>query len=161
MNIIHAHYQPPQEDGKSGGMIFWAETPDASQPNRQRGRPAKNPKPKAHPFTTLPNLDGEKRTLTLRLPAVKGVPLPSPGLIHNWDIEAENPSLVPFTVDGIWMPPAQALSVLLAYSTSQPAPTASYAPGVCFRYWSMAAALALETLTAHKLVPIIDDDDAR
>ena len=161
MNILHAHYQPSQTDGKPGGMIFWAETSEAPQPVRQRGRPAKNPKSKAHPFAAPPNLDGEKRTLILRLPAVKGVPLPSPELIHNWNIEVENPSLAPFIVDGIWMRPAEALSVLLTYSTSQPDLTASYTPGTCFRYWSMAATLVLEALAAQKLVPVINGEDAR
>ncbi len=161
MNILHAHYQPPQEDGNPGGIIFWAETPDAPQPARQRGRTAKKPKPKAHPFTVCPNLSGEKRALTLRLPAVKGIPLPSPGLIHNWDIDTTEPALAPFTVDGIWMPHANAIRVLLTYSTPQPDPTASYAPGTCFRYWNMVAALSLESLAAQKLVPVIDGEDAR
>ncbi|MGB7873064.1 MAG: DEAD/DEAH box helicase [Anaerolineales bacterium] len=161
MNILHAHFQPPQEHGKPSGVIFWAETPDAPQPVPQRGRTAKNPKPKAHPFAAHPNLAGEKCTLTLRLPAVKGIPLPSPSLIHNWNIETENPVLAPFIVDGIWMPPADALPVLLAYSPSRPDPGASYGPGTCFRYWNMAAALVLETIAAHKLVPVIDGEDAR
>jgi len=161
MNILHAHYQPPQEDGNPGGIIFWAETPDAPQPGRQRGRTAENPKPKAHPFKVCPNLSGEKVALTLRLPAVKGIPLPSPGLIHNWDIDTENPSLAPFILDGIRMPPVEALSVLLTYSTSQPDPTASYAPGASFRYWNMVAALALEALAAQKLIPVIVGEDAR
>lgn len=161
MNILHAHFQPSQEHGKPGGIIFWAETPDASQPVPQRGRTAKNPKPKLHPFVVCPNLSGEKRTLTLRLPAVKGIPLPSPGLIHNWDIDTAEPSLAPFAVVGIWMPPAEAFPVLLAYSTPQAAPGVTYRPGTCFRYWNMATALALETLAAQKLIPVIDSKDAR
>jgi len=161
MNILHAHYQPPQEDGKSGGMIFWAETPDAPQPALQRGRTAKKPKPKAHPFKVCPNLSGEKVALTLRLPAVKGIPLPSPGLIHNWEIDTAEPSLAQFTVDGIWMPPTEALSVLLAYSTPHTDPGTSYHPGTCFRYWNMVVALALEALATHKLIPVIDGEDAR
>jgi SNF2 family DNA or RNA helicase len=161
MNTLLAHYQPPQEYGKPGGIIFWAETSDVSQPVPQHGRTAKNPKPKAHPFTVYPNLAGEKRTLTLRLPAVRGIPLPSPGLIHNWDIDTSDPTLAPFTVDGIWMPPADALRVLLAYSAPRLDPGASYQPGTCFRYWNMAAALALEALVMHKLIPVIDGEDAR
>ncbi len=161
MNILHAHYQPTQENGKPGGIIFWAETPDAPQPVPQRGRTAKNPKPKAHPFAASPNLAGEKRTLTLRLPAVKGIPLPSPGLIHNWDINTAEPTLALFTVDGIWMPPAEALPVLLAYSIPQTGPGASYRPGTCLRYWNMVAALALETLATQKLIPVIDGKDTR
>jgi SNF2 family DNA or RNA helicase len=161
MNTLHAHFQPSQEHGKPGGIIFWAETSDAPQPVPQRGRTAKNPKPKAHPFTVSPNLSGEKRTLALRLPAVKGIPLPSPGLLHNWEIDTAKPILAPFIVDGIWMPPAEALPVLLAYSTSQADPSASYRPSTGFRYWNMVVALALEALATHKLVPVIDGEDAR
>jgi len=161
MNILHAHFQPLQEHGKPGGIIFWAETSDVPQPVPQRGRAAKNPKPKAHPFATSPNLAGEKRTLTLRLPAVKGLPLPSPGLIHNWDIDTADPALAPFTVDGIWMLPAEALLVLQAYSVPQTDPNASYQPGNSFRYWNMVVALALEALATHKLIPVIDGEDAR
>jgi len=154
MNTLHAHFQPSQEHGKLAGIIFWAETPDAPQPAPQRGRTAKNPKPKAHPFATSPNLAGKKRTLTLCMPAVKGIPLPSPGLIHNWDIDTAEPTLASFTVDGIWMPPVEALPVLLAYSTPQTDPGASYRPGTCFRYWNMVAALALEALATHKLISV-------
>ena len=161
MNILHAHFQLSQEDGKPSGIIFWAETPDAPQPIPQRGRTAKNPKPKPHPFAVSPNLTGEKHILTLRLPAAKSIPLPSPGLIHNWEIDTAEPTISPFTLDGIWMPPAEALPVLLSYSAHQPDPGASYRPGTSFRYWNMVAALALEALATHKLIPVIDGEDAR
>ena len=161
MNTLHAHFQTPQEHGKPAGIIFWTETSDAPQPVPQRGRTAKKPKPRTHPFATSPNLAGEKRTLTLRLPAVKGIPLPSPGLIHNWEIDTAEPTLAPFTVDGIWMSPTEALLVLLAYSTPQTDPGTSYRPGTCFRYWNMVVALALETLATYKLIPVIDGEDAR
>ena len=161
MNILHAHYQPPHEHNKPGGMIFWLETSAAPQPVPRRGRIAKKPRPKEHPFGRLPDLIGEKRILVLHLPAVKGIPVPSPGLIHNWDIDTKDPVLGPFTVNGIWMPPADALFVLLAYSTPHPDASASYAPGVTFRYWSMVAALALEALATQKLVPVIDSGHAR
>ena len=75
---------------------FGPKRPMHPSPHPSVGRTAKNPKPKEHPFAGPPNLDGEKRTLTLRLPAVKGIPLPSPGLIHNWDIDTEKPIPCPF-----------------------------------------------------------------
>ena len=154
MNILHAHFQPP-------GVAFWTESSEVNQPVPQRGRIAQNPKPKPHPFATLPNLQGEKRTITLRLPTVRGVPLPSPGLIHNWDIATENPALAPFLVDGIWLPPAEALTVLLTHTAHQSGAAATPLTGTCFRYWNNVAALALETLAAQKLIPIIDGEDAR
>ena len=157
MNIIHAHYSPHDP-----GLFFWVETPDATEPSPSRGRSAQNPRPKKHPFCDAPNnLPGEKRTITLRLPTVRGIPLPSPQLIHHWDINTENPTLAPFFIDGILVPPEKALIILLAFSTSQPDSIGPSAPSFAFRYWSMAAALVLETLAAHKLVPVMDGKEAR
>jgi SNF2 family DNA or RNA helicase len=156
MHILHAHYSPDKP-----GLFFWAESPDVAAPTPSRGRAAQNPKPKAHPFCGAPGIPGEKRTVTLRLPAVKGIPLPSPQLVHNWDIDTENPTLAPFLVDGIFLTPEVALTVLLAFSTPQPDSSGTFAPSPAFRYWSMAAALALETLVAHKLIPVMDGEDAR
>ncbi|RPH62793.1 MAG: DEAD/DEAH box helicase [Chloroflexi bacterium] len=91
------------------------------------------------------------------MPAIKGIPLPSPQLVHNWDIETENPALAPFVVDGIFCPPEAALAVLLEYSTPQPDSGGTYHPSPVFRYWSLVASLALETLAAQKLVPTIEN----
>ena len=70
-----------------------AETADAPAPKPQRGRVDENPQPKAHPFSLTPILNlskpGEKRKTALRPPAVKGSSLPSPQLVHNWDIETD------------------------------------------------------------------------
>lgn len=153
MQILHAHYIPDHP-----GLFFWAETSDVPAPTPARGRTAQNPKSKSHPFGTRPEFPGEKRTITLQLPAVRGIPLPSPHLVHNWEIGTEKPALAPFLVDGIFLPPEQALNVLLAFSTPQPDPRASYAPGPDFRYWNLVATLALETLAAQKLVPVMDGD---
>jgi hypothetical protein len=96
------------------------------------------------------------KTVTLRLPAVKDIPLPSPQLIHNWDLDSKKPKLVPFMVNGIWMRPPEAISTLLAFS-AQPV-DASLSPAADSRFWSMVGALSLETLAAHKLVPVIVND---
>ncbi|HEY3345883.1 MAG TPA: DEAD/DEAH box helicase [Anaerolineaceae bacterium] len=163
MNIIHALYQPPQKGEDPGGVFFWLETSDAPQPAVKAGRAAGRPKPKEHPFSALPNLKGERRSVSLRFPAVKGIPLPSPQLVHNWSLAVENPSLAPFRVDGIWAPPPEALGFLQAYAASSYPSAAgeSTIPGADFQYWNMAAALALETLAAHKLVPVLEGQQAR
>ncbi len=102
MLVLHAHYQPPQTPEETGGVLFWAETSDTPEPVPQRGRTAKIPRPKAHPFNAAPDFKGKKQTVTLRLPAIRGVPLPSPQLIHNWDLEFGTiPALAPFWVNGI------------------------------------------------------------
>lgn len=157
MNILHAHCSPDDL-----GLFFWAEASEVAEPSPSRGRTTINPKPKMHPFCVAPdNLPGDKRTITLRLPTVRGIPLPSPQLIHHWDIDIENPKLAPFLVNGIFFPPEKALIVLLAFSTPQPDSTGPLVSSHTFRYWSMAAALVLETLAAHKLVPVMDGKVAR
>lgn len=158
MNFLHAHYQPPQSHQDPGGVLFWMETSDAPAP--KSGRAAKKAKSRLHPFCAdtdtlkrLLNIEGASKTVTLRLPAVKDIPLPSPQLIHNWDLDSKKPKLVPFMVNGIWMRPPEAISTLLAFS-AQPA-DASLSPAADSRFWSMVGALSLETLAAHKLLPII------
>jgi SNF2 family DNA or RNA helicase len=157
MNILHAHFQPPQTPDESGGLFFWMETSDVALPKSGRG--AKKLKPRLHLFCAdtytlkrLLNIEGASKTTTLRLPAVKGIPLPSPQLIHNWDLDSKNPKLVSFLVNGIWMRPPEAISTLLTLSSQT---DASLSLAADTRFWSMAGALALETLAAHKLVPVI------
>ncbi len=157
MNLLHAHYQPPQKPEETGGMLFWMETSDLPAP--KSGRAAKKEKSRLHPFCAdtntlkrLLNIEGASKIITLRLPAVKGIPLPSPQLIHNWNLDSKKPKLDSFLINGIWTRPLEAISVLLAFSSQT---DASLSPAADTRFWSLAAALTLETLAAHKLLPII------
>lgn len=131
----------------------------SDQPAPKSGRAAKKEKSRLHPFCAdadtlkhVLNIEGTSKTVTLRLPAVKGIPLPSPQLIHNWDLDSKNPKLTPFLVNGIWMRPPEAISTLLAFSSQT---DASLSLGADARFWSMVGALSLETLAAHKLLPVI------
>jgi len=160
MNVLHAHFQPPENSERTGGILFWLETSDVPAPKQTRA--TKKAKSRLHPFCAdtdtlnhILDLDAASRSITLRLPAVKDTPLPSPQLIHNWNLDSKNPKLASFLVNGIWAQPEKAILSLLALSAPQPDPTASFAPAPDLRYWSMVSALALETLAAHKLVPVI------
>ncbi len=153
MHILHAHYQPENSDG----ILFWAETSDVTAPKQSRA--AKKPKSRLHPFCVdtdtlknIFNLDGTSKTITLRLPAVRGMPLSSPQLIHNWDLDTQNPTLDSFLINGIWMNAVDALPVLLTLASTTDASTP---PAPDLRYWSMVSALTLETLAAHKLIPAL------
>ena len=161
MNVLHAHYQSPQSHQDSGGVLFWMETSDAPIPKSARA--AKKAKSRLHPFCAdmntlkrLLNIEGASKTVTLRLPAVKGIPLPSPQLIHNWNLDSKNPKLASFLVNGIWTRPPEAISTLLTLSSQT---DASLSLAVDTRFWSMVGALALETLAAHKLVPVMVADE--
>ena len=126
-----------------------------------RGRPAPNAKPRRHPFCLAPELPGERRTVTLQLPAARGIPLPSPQLVHSWKIPRDKPALAPFSVEGIFLTPEKALTILLSFSINQPEAIGMFTASPTVRYWSAAAALVLEALAAHKLVPVIDGKEAR
>ena len=124
MHILHAHYQPEN----SGGILFWAETSDVLAPKQPRA--AKKTKSRLHPFcadtTALKNifnLDGISKTVTLHLPAVRGVPLPSPQLIHNWDLDTQSPTLYSFLINGIWLNAVDALPILLTLASTTDATT--------------------------------------
>jgi len=163
MNILHAHYQPLQKINETGGILFWMETSDVPAPKNARA--AKKAKSRLHPFCAdadtlkhLLNIEGASKTVTLRLPAVKGIPLPSPQLIHNWNLDSKSPKLEPFLVNGIWLRPLEAISTLLAVSTNADA-ARSLTLAADTRFWNMVSALALETLAAHKLVPTIVNED--
>jgi len=161
MYILHAHFSPDNP-----GLTFWAENADAPTPRPRRGRVAKKPKPQPHPFCLSGKelrhtLAGETRKVTLRLPTVRGIPLPSPQLVHNWELDTENPALAPFVVDGIFFPPEPALSVCLAFASPQRDSSASFCPSPVLRYWSQAASLVLESLAAQQFIPTIAGKQAR
>jgi len=153
MHILHAHYQSESP----GGILFWAESSDVFAPKQSSA--AKKTKSRLHPFCAdtgtlknIFNLDGVSKTVTLQLPAVRGIPLPSPQLIHNWEIDTQNPALASYLVNGVWMKSVNAISVLLTYASTTEGHAQS-APDL--RFWSMVAALILETLAAHKLIPAL------
>ncbi|HUE99089.1 MAG TPA: DEAD/DEAH box helicase [Anaerolineales bacterium] len=162
MYVLHAHYQPENP----GGILFWAETSDVPAPKQRPKQAAKKSKSRLHPFSAdtatlknIFNLDGASKTATLRLPAVHGVPLPSPQLVQNWELDTQKPKLDPFLIKGIWLNAVDSLPVLLTH-TATTDPSLSPAPDL--RYWSMASALALETLAAHKLIPaLVPVDDGK
>ncbi|MDD5371149.1 MAG: DEAD/DEAH box helicase [Anaerolineaceae bacterium] len=156
MNILHAIFVPEAQ-----GLFFWAETPEVGAPSPSRGRATRSPNPKAHPFAVTPDLPGEKRKVRLLLPSVRGIPLPSPQLVHSWEFDVQNPSLAPFWLEGIFFPPEKALKVLLSYSISQPELPGAFTPSPSLCYWNAAASLVLEALAAHKFLPVIDGQDAR
>ena len=168
MLILHVHWQPPLTPSETGGILFWAETGDAELPANKRGRLAKNPKPKNHPFCapipelrSATDLTGKESAATLRLPTTRTGPLPSPELSHAWEQDKETPpSLAPWIVHGIWLASDEAVPALLRISASGPESKTHFGFAASFHFWSRAAALVLETLAAHKLLPVLVPADA-
>ncbi len=166
MIVLHVHWQPPRSPIDTGGMLFWAETTDAPHPPWQKGRLAKSPRAKDHPFCLAPaalrqvagldlqQVGARPGQATLRLPATRTGPQPSPALLHDWDLDEETPPfLAPWHIHGMWLPSAQALPQVDALPTH-------IALGADVRYWQIAAALVLEMLAAQKLVPVLVPADA-
>jgi SNF2 family DNA or RNA helicase len=166
MLVLHAHWQPPRHPTETGGVLFWAEMSEGTPPIWQRGRIAANPKPKDHPFYAplkaiqwLLDYDSDEGTVTLRLPTTRSGPLPSPDLIHNWELDQEtSPFLAPWIIKGLWLPPDEALLLLVDLPELE-AEKRQFTLGADARYWGSAASLALETLASHKLVPVLAPAD--
>jgi SNF2 family DNA or RNA helicase len=172
MLILHAHWRPPPTPTDTGGVLFWAETSDSPQPPRQRGRLAKNPRPKDHPFCAppkvlgqigelvLPQTETQPGQVALRLPATRTGPQPSPALLHDWDLDEKTPPfLAPWHVQGLWLPAAPALLTLASLPGAEGLPP-SIALAADARYWQVVAALVLEALAAQKLAPVLTPADA-
>lgn len=168
MLILHAHWQSPLTPAETGCILFWAETGDAESPISQRGRLAKNPKPRSHPFIApIPELraatglTGKETAVVLRLPTTRTGPMASPELSHTWDLDKETPpSLAPWIVHGIRLTSAEAVPTLLGVSADKQENALRFRLAADFRFWSRAAALVLETLAAHKLLPVLAPADS-
>jgi len=170
MLVLHGGWLPATSPGASGQFVVWAETSQARLP-RVKGKRSK----RAHPFATGPralqeflagflSLHEPVRTVTFHmvLPAAEGLPVPSPQLVHDWDLSAgRKPSgLQRFAITGLALSPPEALSVL----TSLPAPYTlppSVALGDDLVYWSVAARLALERLIQQQYLPAIEVVDSQ
>ena len=163
---LHVHWQPPHTPGDAAGILFWAETSQEPSPAWQRGRLAHNPKPRPHPFcASLQTLEtvlacrGEEGTAILRLPSTRTGPRPAPGLIHSWELDTDtSPFLAPWIVSGMRLPPAAAWRLLLelpAMTDTRGNGSLLLMLGEDVRFWSHAAALAAEIITAQKLLPVL------
>lgn len=164
MLVLHAHWQPPLSPADRGGVLFWAETSDAPPPRKQT-RLEKNPTPKEHPFCAPPTAlhqitpDARPGQATLFLPTTRTGPQPSPGLLHDWDLDEETPpKLTPWRVSGLWLPAASSLQLLVSLPETLP-PHMTLSADI--RYWRTASVLVLETLAAQKFLPVlVPADDA-
>jgi hypothetical protein len=176
MIVLHTHWQPPHSPTANGGILFWAETSEGNIPTWQRGRLAQNPKPKEHPFCAprealreilercgrlASTQDGQA---PLFMPTTRSGPQPSPRLAHAWELDGGTPPfLAPWIVVGLRLSPTEAMAILVQLLALGQTEHDAHAPIVLAddsRYWHTIATLALETLAAHKLVPLLVESEA-
>ena len=101
--------------------------------------------------------------MVLRLPTTRTGPQPSPGLAHTWELDWETPAfLAPWVITGLQLTLVEAIPVLAGLpSVGQVMGEASPLFGLAdsSRFWHHAASLALETLAAHKFLPVMAPAD--
>ena len=171
MLLLHTHWQASATLGENGGVLFWAENADASAwaKTDRRGRKAT-----LHPFCaddktvrqllhdlTAVTVQGKVSQITLLLPTTKQGPQPSPQLVHSWELtERVAPTLSAWQVNGLWLAPGEALTVLMNLPDGQDLPAHVRLGDDC-RYWEVATNLVLEVLAQQKVLPTLVQLDAK
>ena len=165
--VIHLQWHPSARAGDEPHFLLWGETVDAAPPKRQRGRLAAKPRPKPHPFAIKsqgilrrllqqfdPTLISQgSEPLTLFLPSTRTGPLPSPSLIHPWEIDQKAPRLEPWQIKALRLPLSTTVELLNKIDICE-CPE-RVVPGSDMRYWRQAFNLVLEALTQQLYVPTL------
>lgn len=163
--VLHLHWRPADGPAQAPTILIWAETNEAPQPVRQRGRLAAQPRPRSHPFALADGaalrrflqlfdatmISGRAEPFALHLPSSRTGPLPSPELTHPWELDTAHLFLAPWQITGLRLPPASALSFLHhLYRGEGPERPAL---GADILFWRKAFDLVLEILAQQHYVP--------
>ncbi len=167
MQVLHAHWHFPTDPNEEGGVLFWAETSDATMPPpKKRGRRSKLALP--HPFCAAPeatqqqlsHFDPPVKTsqfhlATLFLPTRNTTPQPSPQLVHDWNLnQTKALTLKQWVVSGAWLKPIYAFYLLTNLPSPETLPP-NLVMGADLHYWRMVTSLILETLAQQKVLPVL------
>jgi len=129
-----------------------------------RGRPPKRPKPRPHPFTLsgddlhdeIEIVFGQRPSRierrTLRLPATRRGPLPSPWLIREDYMSDGATGLFPWDVDTLAFDSFAALDLLLDLPALPPHGVAF---GSSLRFWIETAKLSLDIVAKEQFAPTV------
>ncbi len=181
MLVLHAHWQPPAAAEDNGAMLFWMESSDPpaaeagpAAPQGVGRQPRRKSKPAAaaaNPFCApAAQSEGTLRTLgwtgggksgqaLLLLPAIGSLPRPSPQLVYDWPLDLRKTArLRRWQVEGLLLPPAAAVAVLLALPSDADLPP-SLRVADDARYWATATSLVLEAIAQQKLLPALEAVD--
>ena len=166
MWVLHAHWQPPRRTTDTGGVLFWAESPEHKPEPRGRGITAKKTQLRDHPYCLEPDTirlqigagtpldDAQIGAARLRLPSLRNHPLPSPELNPEWELdEYSSPGLSAWLVRGLWLTPGKAFGVLANLPSESK--TSGFVLGSDARYWQSVCGLVLEILARQKILPVL------
>lgn len=167
MWVLHAHWQPPRRPTESGGVLFWAESPENKPEPRGRGFTAKRTLVRDHPFCLEPDTirlqigagtpldDAQIGAVRLRLPSTRYNPLPSPDLNPEWEgDDYSSPKLLPWLVRGLWLSPGKAFGVLVNLPAESK--SSGFVLGPDARYWQNVCGLVLEVLAGQRILPTLE-----
>lgn len=161
MQVLHLHWLTPTQSGQHGHFLLWAETTTAGPPSRDRRKKSAQPHPFAAITSELHHLLKEigwagklpVETLTFWLPTNRFGPVPSPDLLHSWETDDDSPELLPWTIAGLDLGPAHALSLLTYLQQHDLPPVVRL--GVNGRYWQTAYSFILELLARQLYRPAL------
>ena len=160
---------PSQDSPAAGAPSGGQEAPSGGgRKSRWRRKPRPLLPPTVHPFCAslaeseeaLRQLGwaggGRQGTLILLLPTAGNLPRPSPHLVYDWPFDMRRPPrLARWQVQGLLLPPAAAMAVLLALPPDSDLPP-SLRVADDARYWATATGLVLEAMAQQKLLPTLE-----
>jgi SNF2-related domain/SNF2 Helicase protein/Helicase conserved C-terminal domain len=152
----------------AGRLCLWAEDPTLpSHVASGRGRPARVPRPRSHPFASpvarlMAVLGAALATdavsageLTVLLPSGRRGPLASPELVREEPVPPEPVvGVAPWQVPVLAVEPGVAVDLLLA-------PPSSVRAGASLRYLGEVAKLACELTAAGRVLPSVSEEAGR
>ncbi len=165
--VLHLHWRPPADAGGEPTFLLWAETRHAPPPGRLRGRPPERPRPRPHPFAIADGaelrgylqafdptaISGGMETFVLIMPATRTGPLPSPELVHSWELDRSAPEPMPWVIPGLRLPPETAVR-LLGRLGVHPCPE-HLSLGADLRFWHLVFNLVLAILARQHYIPAL------
>ncbi|NOZ72132.1 MAG: DEAD/DEAH box helicase [Chloroflexi bacterium] len=163
--VFHLHWRPPAGPDTEPQFLVWAETAQAPQPARRRGRLPARPRPQPHPFTLSDAISLREllrafgndlithgaEDFILQLPSSRTGPQPSPQLIHNWELDTKNLFLAPWQIHGLRVPVDSVVSIFRQAPVVQQ--TADFILGTDFLFWGRAFYLVLQGLARQHYIP--------
>ena len=161
MQLLHLHWLTPVPPERHGRLFVWAETDTLGQPSIHSRKKQAHPHPRQTGIQTLHELIAAVglpqqlpgAPLPFWLPSNRSGPVPPPDLGHRWEMDDEPPTLRRWTINGLLLDTAQALSLFTYLHQHDRPPSLRLGPDA--RYWQAAFAFVLELLARQLMRPVL------